>query len=48
MVINGRPVKAWLRVPAADVAEDDALARWVRVGARYAGPLPPKSGGAER
>ena len=42
MVMNGRPMKAWLRVADADVAEDDALARWVGIGTRYAASLPPK------
>ncbi len=42
MVMNGRPMKAWLRVDAADLGEDDALARWVEIGTRCAGSLPPK------
>lgn len=43
MVMNGRPMKAWLRVAAASVAQDDALAHWVGIGTRCAGSLPPKS-----
>ncbi len=43
--MNGRPMKAWLRVADADVAEDDALARWVGIGTRYAASLPPKTRG---
>ena len=42
MVMNDRPMKAWLRVDAAGVAEDDALARWVGIGTRCAGSLPPR------
>ena len=43
MVMNERPMKAWLRVADADVAEDAALARWVGIGTRYAASLPPKT-----
>jgi TfoX/Sxy family transcriptional regulator of competence genes len=42
MVMNGRPMKAWLLVAAADVAEDGALERWVGIATRYARSLPPK------
>lgn len=40
--MRGRPMDGWLRVPAEDVAEDDALARWVAVGVAQAEALPPK------
>ena len=43
MIMKGRPMKGWLRVPAADVAGDEALERWVGIEARCAGSLPPKS-----
>ena len=43
MVMRGRPMKAWLRVADADLAEDAALARWVGIGTRYAASLPPKT-----
>jgi hypothetical protein len=32
----------WLRMDAADVAEDAALGEWVERGWRYASSLPPK------
>jgi hypothetical protein len=42
MEMRGRSMAGWLRVDAADVADDDALADWVERGARYAGSLQPK------
>jgi hypothetical protein len=42
MVMRGREMDGWLRVAAEDVADDDALARWVEVGVVTAGSLPPK------
>lgn len=45
MVMRGSPMRGWLHVSTADVAEDDALARWVAIGTRYAGSLPPKGRG---
>jgi hypothetical protein len=42
MEMRGRQMAGWLRVAAADVAADDALAAWVERGTAYAGSLPPK------
>jgi TfoX/Sxy family transcriptional regulator of competence genes len=42
MEMRGREMAGWLRVDAADVADDGALAEWVDRGAGYAGSLPPK------
>lgn len=43
MIMRGKPMAGWLRVPATEPA-DDELARWVAVGTTYAESLPPKSG----
>ena len=42
MVMRGRPMDGWLRVDAADVADDAGLTRWVGLGVAYARSLPPK------
>jgi TfoX/Sxy family transcriptional regulator of competence genes len=42
MVMQGREMAGWLRVPAADVRTKRQLTRWLRLGAGYAGSLPPK------
>ena len=42
MEMQGREIDGWLRVTAEAVADDAALTRWVRLGAAYAGSLPPK------
>jgi len=42
MEMRGRTMAGWLRVAAADVADDAALAPWVERGAAYAASLPPK------
>ena len=41
-VMRGREMPGWLRLDAADVAVDDALAGWVARGVSYARSLPPK------
>lgn len=38
----GKPMKAFVVVPAADVADDTAIARWVERGLSHAGSLPAK------
>jgi hypothetical protein len=43
MEMRGRAMRGWLRVDAAEVNEDEALARWVRRGAGYARSRPPKA-----
>ena len=42
MIMRGRPMSGWLRVPDDRIADDGDLARWVRVGAEAAESLPPK------
>ena len=42
MVMRGRSMTGWLRVAAADVADDAALAEWVERGYGYASSLPAK------
>jgi hypothetical protein len=42
MVMRGRPMDGWLRLDAADVASEPALAEWVARGVAYARSLPPK------
>ena len=42
VVMRGRPAAGWLRVGAADVADDAALAEWVRRGVASARRLPAK------
>ncbi len=38
----GKPMKAFVVVPAADVADDAAIARWVERGLAHAASLPAK------
>jgi hypothetical protein len=40
--MRGRQMDGWLRVDGEAVANDEALARWARVGLDYARSLPPK------
>lgn len=42
MEMRGKTMAGWLRVGAADVADDEALAPWVERGASYAASLPSK------
>lgn len=42
MEMRGRQMAGWLRVGAAAVADEAALAEWVERGAGYATSLPPK------
>jgi TfoX/Sxy family transcriptional regulator of competence genes len=42
MEMRGRSMAGWLRVDAAHVSDDAALAEWVDRGATYAASLPPK------
>jgi len=42
MEMRGRQMAGWLRVDAADVADEAALREWVERGTTYAGSLPPK------
>ena len=40
--MRGKPMRGWLRVDAAAVEDDEALAAWVARGTAYARSLPPK------
>jgi hypothetical protein len=42
MVMRGRIVAGWLRIPLDPLEDDDVLERWVGVGVGYAASLPPK------
>jgi TfoX/Sxy family transcriptional regulator of competence genes len=42
MVMRGREMKGWLRVPAEHAATKEQLAEWVERGTSYARSLPPK------
>lgn len=42
MVMRGRPMTGWLRVPADAVTTKAELKKWVDRGAAYAGSLPAK------
>ncbi len=43
MVMRGRPMTGWLRVPADAVKTKAELKKWVERGASYAGSLPAKT-----
>jgi TfoX/Sxy family transcriptional regulator of competence genes len=40
--MRGRPMQGWLRVDRAHLGTRSQLAKWVRLGTRYARTLPPK------
>jgi hypothetical protein len=40
--MRGRSMTGWLRLAAADVADDVMLGEWVERGAAHAASLPPK------
>jgi TfoX/Sxy family transcriptional regulator of competence genes len=42
MEMRGREMPGWLRVDADGVSTKKQLAKWVSIGAAYAGSLPPK------
>jgi hypothetical protein len=44
----GRPMKAFVVIPASDVADDAAIGRWVERGMAHAGSLPAKEPGAKK
>ena len=43
MIMKGRPMAGWLRVPSQDVRTKPQLRKWVTIGTTYAGSLPAKS-----
>jgi hypothetical protein len=44
----GRPMKAFVVIPASDVADDEAIGRWVERGMAHAASLPAKEAGAKK
>lgn len=40
--MRGRPMRGWVHVDAAAVADDASLAAWLELGVAYARSLPPK------
>jgi TfoX/Sxy family transcriptional regulator of competence genes len=42
MVMRGRPMPGWLRVPITELGTKPKLTKWVEVGTGYARSLPPK------
>ncbi|GAA2219470.1 TfoX/Sxy family protein [Streptomyces indiaensis] len=40
--MTGRPMRGWVVVDGAAVAEDDALVAWIDEGRAFAASLPPK------
>lgn len=48
MVMRGRPMDGWLRVGSEDIRTKRQLAKWVQLGATYAGSLPVKTKKAKK
>ena len=42
MIMRGKPMNGWLRVPDQGVADDQELTHWVNVGTASASALPAK------
>lgn len=42
--LTGRPMKGWLTVAVAALADDEVLQLWLDRGVAFASSLPPKSG----
>jgi TfoX/Sxy family transcriptional regulator of competence genes len=42
MVMRGKPMQGWLRVPAEDAKTKRQVDKWVRLGTAYARSLPKK------
>jgi hypothetical protein len=40
--LSGRPMKGWILVEPSGLAGEPALAKWLRVGTKYAASLPKK------
>jgi TfoX/Sxy family transcriptional regulator of competence genes len=40
--LSGRPMKGWILVEPAGLADEPALAKWLRLGTKYAARLPKK------
>lgn len=48
MVMRGKPMSGWLRVPADAVGTKRQLEKWVKLGAGYARSLPAKKAAKRR
>ena len=42
VVMRGRPMRGWLRIPRTDVATEHALSRWVNLSLAFVRALPAK------
>jgi hypothetical protein len=42
MIMKGRPMAGWLRVPGDDLRTERQLGRWVGIATRFVRTLPPK------
>lgn len=42
MIMRGKPMMGWMRVPAEALESEATLAFWVELGTAYAKTLPPK------
>jgi hypothetical protein len=40
--LSGRPMKGWILVEPAGLADEPALAKWLRFGTNYTASLPKK------
>lgn len=47
-VMPGRPMKDFVVIPPAIVADDDAIGAWVEKGLAHAGAMPPKEPSARK
>jgi hypothetical protein len=47
-VMPGRPMKGFVVIPPAVVADDDAIGTWLEKGIAHAGAMPRKESGARR
>ena len=40
--LSGRPMKGWILIEPAGLADEPALAKWLRLGTKYAASMPKK------
>jgi hypothetical protein len=40
--LSGRPMKGWILVQPKGLTTEDALAKWIEIGSKYASSLPAK------
>jgi hypothetical protein len=48
MVMRGKPMQGWLRIPSEDVCTKRQLSKWVDMGSTYARSLPAKKASKKR